>query len=113
MTQVYTHLDRDEHVGDEGRRYSASESTLEYRGREVLYQYVDAYGVTFCTGNYVSYVGSINVKGYVVRWKYGINENGEALSEIEPVTDKEEQREISALLWPGRSPRVNFLWVIS
>jgi len=109
MTQIYTHIDRDEHVGAEGRRYSATENTLEFRGRQVLYQYVDAFGVTFCTGSYVPYIGSLNVKGYVVRWKYGTNENVEALSEIEPMTDKEEQQEISALLWPSRSSRVNFL----
>jgi hypothetical protein len=33
-----------------------------------------------------------------VKWKYGTNEKGEALSEIEPVTDEGEQREISKLL---------------
>ena len=105
---IYTHLDRDEHVGDEGRRYCATENTIEYQGRQVLYQYVDSHGVTFCTGNYVPYVGSINVKGYVVRWKFGTDEDGNALSEVEPITNKEEQQEISARLWPGHSPRVNF-----
>ena len=40
----------------------------------------------------------INVKGYVTRWKYESNERGEALSEIEPITDEEEQRAIRDLV---------------
>ena len=43
----------------------------------------------------------MNVKGYVIRWKYGTNEEDESLSEIEPVTDKKERQEISQLLWPS------------
>jgi hypothetical protein len=109
MTYVYAHLSRDEHAGFEGDRYSATERTLQYRGRTVLYQYADAVGVTFCTGTGAPYVGSLNVKGYVVKWKYGTDETGEALSEIEPITDAQERREISELLWPGGgSYRVNF-----
>lgn len=102
MTYIYRHLVRDEHVGPEGDRYSATEATMEYRGRQVLYQYVDAVGVTFCTAAGTPYVGSINVKGYVVRWKYDNNDGGEPLSEIEPIADKEQQRDISRLLWPGQ-----------
>jgi len=109
MTSLYTHLERDEHVGDEGRRYSATENTLEFRGRSVLYQYVDSFGVTFCTGDYVPYVGTINVKGYVIRWKFATNEEGQPLTEVEPITDRQEQEELTSLLWPGRSPRVSFL----
>ncbi|RLC93322.1 MAG: hypothetical protein DRI39_06035 [Chloroflexi bacterium] len=109
MTYVYAHLSRDEHVGPEGDRYSATEQTLLYRGRTVLYQYVDAVGVTFCTATGAPYTGGINVKGYVVKWKYDTNENGEPLSEIEPITDPQQQAEISQLLWPGPGAhRVNF-----
>ena len=110
MTYVYRHCPRQEDIGSEGRQYSITEGILEYQGRKVLYQYVEALGVTFCTGTGASYVGSINVKGYVVRWKYGSNEKGEALSEIQPVSDVQEQQEIGKLLWPTRGiPRVNFL----
>ncbi len=109
VTYVYRHLPRDEHTGPEGNRYSATEGILEYQGRKVLYQYADALGVTFCTGTGAPYVGSINVKGYVVRWKYATDEAGDALSEIEPIADREVQKAISSLLWPEpRARRVTF-----
>jgi hypothetical protein len=38
------------------------------------------------------------VKGYVVRWKFGANEKGEMLSEIEPINNEMEKQEISKLL---------------
>jgi len=109
MSHVYVHPSPNEYVGAEDRQYSVTENTLDYQGRQVLYHYVESFGVTFCTGSYVSHVASINVKGYVTRWKYGTNERGESLSEIQPVADREEQQAISRLLWPGYSiPRVNF-----
>jgi hypothetical protein len=50
------------------------------------------------------------VAGYVLRWQYGTNGKGEALSEIEPITNVEERQAIGKLLWSGcDSSRVNFL----
>jgi hypothetical protein len=108
MAYVYAHPIRDPVL--EEKRYSLNEELLDYRGRKVLYQYAEASNVTFCTGTGVPWLGSMSVKGYVVRWRYGTNENGEALSEIEPITDPTERREISRLLWPGTSDasRVSF-----
>ena len=109
MTFVYQHLPRDEHVGAEGDRYSATEMTLDYHGKTVLYQYTDAVGVTFCTASGSPYVGGMNVKGYVIRWKYGTGEAGLAISEIQPITDSDERREVGNLLWPGHgASRVTF-----
>ncbi len=101
MAYTYHHLKRNEHAGCEGDRYSASEQTIEFRGRTVLCQYVDATAVNFCTASGTSYVGSINVKGYVLRWKYAVDHAGDAVSELEPVTDKEERLALSEKLWPG------------
>ena len=108
MAYMYAHPPQDS-VLDE-RRFTLSEGLLEYQGRKVLYHYAEATYVTFCTGSGTPWVGSISVKGYVVRWKYGTNDKGEALSEIEPITDPKEQREISGLLWPSANDcsRVNF-----
>ena len=53
--------------------------------------------ISFCDRSYATHLGSIIVKGYVLKWKYDANEKGEPLSEIEPVTDEVEQREISKL----------------
>jgi len=110
MTYIYRHGPQQEDVGSEGKQYSITEGILEYQGRKVLYQYVEALGISFCTVTGAAYVGNINVQGYVVRWKYGNNDKGEALSEIQPVSDVQERQEIGKLLWPtcGTS-RVNFV----
>jgi len=108
MAYVYAHPIRDPVL--EEKRFTLNEELLDYQGRKVLYHYAEASNITFCTGTGVSWLGSMSVKGYVVRWRYGSNENGEALSEVEPITDPVEQREIRGLLWPGTSDasRVSF-----
>jgi len=98
MKQVYVHVTEGEDIGFEGRSYRLAEELLDYQGRQVLYLKSEASAVSFCDRSYAYHLGSINVKGYVVRWKYGTNEKGETLSEIESVTDEGEQREISQLL---------------
>lgn len=110
MAYVYTHVPQNEAIGAEGRHYTITEKMLEYQGRRVLYQYIEAFGVTTCCGGYAGHIGGINVAGYVLRWKYGTNDKGEVLSEIEPIANVEEQQAIGKLLWSGcDSSRVNFL----
>ena len=98
MKYVYAHVTEGEDIGFDGRSYKIAEELLDYKGRKVLYLNSEASGVSFCDRSYAMHLGSINVKGYVVRWKYGTNEKGEALSEIEPITEKEEQQKISKIL---------------
>ena len=95
---VYVHVTEGEDIGFEGRSYRIAEELLDYQGRKVLYLNSEASGVSFCDRSYAMHLGSINVKGYVVKWKYGTNEKGEALSQIEPITDEGEQREIRKFL---------------
>ncbi len=110
MKYVYAHLPQNEDIGFEGRSYSVTEGLLEYRGRSVLYLCAEASDVTFCDCSYASRLVSVNVRGYVTRWKYESNEKGEALSEIEPITDEEEQRAIRDLLRASQyMSTVNFL----
>jgi hypothetical protein len=103
-TYVYAHTASDP-VLDEKRFTTSTEHTLEYKGRKVLYCYAEASAISFCSASGASYAGNMTVKGYVVRWKHGTNEKGEAVSEIEPVADKKEQEEISHILWPGMTSR--------
>ena len=98
MKQIYAHVIEGDDIGFEGRSYRITEGLLDYQERKVLYLNSEASGVSFCDRSYAMHLGSINVKGYVVRWKYGTNEKGETLSEIEPITDEDEQREISKLI---------------
>jgi len=106
-TYVYAHPFGDP-VLDDKRFTTSTEHTLEYKGRKVLYCYAEASAVSFCSASGANYAGNMTVKGYVVRWKYGANDRGEALSEIEPITDSNEQEEISQILWPGLNSRVSF-----
>jgi hypothetical protein len=108
-TFIYVHQISDP-VLDEKRFTTSTEHTLDYKGREVLYCYAEASAISFCSASGANYAGNMIVKGYVVRWQYSTNEDGEALSEIEPISDKKEQEEISRLLWPGMnsSSRVSF-----
>jgi hypothetical protein len=101
MGYIYAHQPQGEDIGFEGRSYILAENLLEHKGRKVLYLNTEASAISFCDGSYATHLGGIIVKGYVLKWKYGANEKGEPLSEIEPVTDEVEQREISKLLRDG------------
>ena len=98
MKYIYAHLPEGKDIGFEERSYSVTEGLLDYQGRKVLYLNVVASGVTFCDRSYASHIGTTIVKGYVLRWRYATNEEGEALSELEPIKIGEEQRAISKLL---------------
>ena len=101
MRYIYAHQPQGEDIGFDGRSYSLAENLLEYKGRKVLYLNTEATEISFCDRSYAMHLGSIIVKGYVMKWKYGGNEKGELLSEIEPVTDEVEQQEIIKLLRDG------------
>ena len=98
MAYIYAHLPQNEDIGFRERSYSVVEGLLEYEGRDILYLLVDASDITFCDRSYASHLTSVNVKGYVTQWKYGNNEAGEALSEIESVTDEGDKRAITHIL---------------
>jgi hypothetical protein len=101
---VYAHPLGDP-VLDEKRFTTSTELTLDYKGRRTLYCYAEASAISFCSAAGANYAGNMIVKGYVVRWKYGTNEKGEAMSEVEQVVDENEREEISHILWPGMNSR--------
>ncbi len=103
-TYVHVHQAADP-VLDDKRFTTSTERTLDYGGRTVLYTYAEASAISFCSASGASYAGNMTVWGYVVRWQYGANDRGEPLSEIEPVLDRDEQEQISLILWPGPSSR--------
>lgn len=105
----YVHLPQNEDIGPPDRSYRAREERLEYNGREVLYLVVETTGVTFCCdGSYASRIETTNVEGYITRWKYKTNEKGEAISELEPIEDKEARREIRKILQKEHISNINF-----
>lgn len=99
MPRDYVHLEEQgEEIGWDIRSYNASESTFDYNGRQVLLVEVEAGGCSFCDGSYAHNLTGANVEGYVLKWKYRESEDGWLVSEIEPVRDPTEQREIADIL---------------
>ena len=99
MASDYVHLNPEgEEIGWEIRSYKAIESTFEYNGKQVLLIEVEADNCTFCDGSYAMNLAGANVEGYVLKWKYRVNEEGQLVSEIEPVRDKADRKGIIALL---------------
>lgn len=104
----FVHLPQDEDIGPLNRSYRVREGRLEHNGREILYIMVETTNVTFCDGSYASRLQTVNVEGYITRWKYKTNENGEAISELEPIDDKETQSEIRKILKKEYISNINF-----
>ncbi|MBT4511341.1 MAG: hypothetical protein HOC20_03910 [Chloroflexi bacterium] len=99
MARDYVHLaEQGEEIGWEIRSYSASESTFECNGKQVLLIEVEAGGCTFCDGSYAHNLMGANIEGYILKWKYKENEDGLPVSEMEPVRDINEQKQIAEAL---------------
>ncbi len=93
----YTH----EKLGEEVRSISGyytitEEERLKYRGREILYTAGAAVIDNSCCG--VGGCSFVNVPGYIVSWKEEGGDSSPAISEVEPIKEEDEQREIKELL---------------
>jgi hypothetical protein len=87
------------------------EMKLKVGDREVLC--TEGVGVIdrACCGTGGSYF--VEVAGYIVSWKNGIDENGHAISDVIPVEDEGEKKQIKAQLqkiYPQAD--VNFIWPV-
>ncbi len=99
MTRDYIHLTKQgEEIGWEIRSYSASERTIDCDSRQVLLVEVESGECTFCDGSYAQSLKGVNIEGYILKWKYKQAEDGRPVSEIEPVRESDEQKEIAAIL---------------
>ena len=105
----YVHMQEEEDIGFDERPYRVlGEEKLEYEGREVLYFIVESTNFTCCDQILTSQLATVRVVRYIIRWKYGTNEKGEAISEIEPIEDKEAQQEITRILRKKHMLSVSF-----
>ena len=110
MTTTYVHLPQEEDIGPEGRSYSITENVINHNGRELFFLYVLASEISFCDRNYAPHIANINVKGYVVKWKYISNEKGETISEIDQINDSADRRTITDFLHTNYSvSTINFI----
>ncbi|MBI4288634.1 MAG: hypothetical protein HY671_09435 [Chloroflexi bacterium] len=98
MTKTYVHAPVNVTIGPEDRGYCLEEELLEHRGREVLCVHSKAGSCRFCDGISLSGLYTIFVKGYIVTDRYRISDNGEVVTEFQPIVDEVERREIEAVL---------------
>ena len=93
----YTHEKLGEEVRSVAGYYTITEEErLKYREREVLYVAGLAVIDNSCCG--VGGCSFVNVPGYIVSWKEKGGDSSPAISEVEPIKDKENQKEIKELL---------------
>jgi len=94
----YRHTPLDEEVRFLcGSYWIEREERLPYGGEEVLYLVGRTSSITACCGGCTPF-SFIKVVGRVKEWHFGRDHEGHPLSEVEPIRDPEEQKEIKALL---------------
>jgi hypothetical protein len=101
VTIEYAHLPLGEDVIAFAGYYTPEkEALLRFRGRDVLY--VTGHIVVEATchegGCAAANYWYAIVPGYVLRWQYRRNESGLPVTEVEPIADRETQKEIERLL---------------
>lgn len=94
---VYTHADLNSEVHSIAGYYCPlKEGKLQYNGREVLYVLGQATVDNSCCANGCWQYAL--VPGYIVRWEYGANADGLAVSEVEPIRDSATQAAVSQII---------------
>lgn len=97
MSVEYVHQELDPEITAIGGHYVLTkEVRLPFREREVLYLVGYAVFDTTCCG--VGGYAYALVPGFVLNWKVKANENGLAVSLVEPIRDAAIQKEIRRLI---------------
>ena len=97
MVKEYTHPDLNEEIDFISGYYMPQrEERLAYNGREFLYIAGIWQINKACCGE--GGCGYVQVQGYINKWKDKTNSDGKAVSLLEPVTDPQEQKEISEII---------------
>jgi hypothetical protein len=97
LAMIYRHKELGREIESISGHYSfLEEIRLNFRGRDVLCNRGVGIVDSSCCG--VGGCGFIEVSGYIVSWKAGIDDGGKPLSELVPITDEEEKSEIRAIL---------------
>ncbi len=109
MTQEYTHAELGQEVRSiTGYYMPEKEERIKYKDKEVLYIFGAAVMDNACCG--AGGCGYALVPGYVVNWKTKKSREGLPVSDVEPIRDEEEKREIAAIVKKREAvPDVNFM----
>ena len=97
MTKRIVHEQLGQEIIAVGGRYAlVQEKRLPFRGREILYWV--GYGVfdTTCCGT--GGCAYALVSGFILEWKYETNEDGLAVSCVEPIRSEIIQKEVQRLI---------------
>jgi hypothetical protein len=98
----YVHLELGEDLqGLAGYYTPLKELRLETNGREVLCVIGMSVVESACCGG--GTFGYATVPGYILSWKERTNDNGLAVSRVEPVTDEMVKREVSTKIREGEN----------
>jgi len=96
-TSLYTHPRLGEEVeAISGHYVPQREERIEWDGKELLYLVGYMIVDSSCCGPGGG--GYALVPGYVVKWKHTTGDEGLDVSEVEPITSKEEQEEIKRMI---------------
>lgn len=105
----FTHFQLDEEVKSiSGHMVFQDEKRLQFEGREILYY--KGYSVTdsSCCGNGACLF--TYVPGFISKWHKGEDNEGNPVSEVEPITDNELKKRLTRLIIDSETcTQVNFL----
>ena len=104
----YTHLELNQHVDALAGYYTPlKEIRLKYNGREVLYVVGEAVVEASCCG--FQNRAYVLVPGYLIHWKNKTNERGLPVSEVEPITDPQQQDNFKKIIREAEQiPQIDF-----
>ena len=108
MMNQYTHRPPGHEVQSISGHYVINEEKrIPFQGREVLVATGGFVVDSSCCGT--GGCGFALVPGYVVRWKASRNEEGEPVTEIEPIQDAQAKQALRTLIQESEKvPQVNF-----
>ncbi|MFC2038806.1 hypothetical protein ACFLUG_03440 [Chloroflexota bacterium] len=94
----FTHQEpgKDVIFGIAGRYMPLQESVLDYGGRKILYSIGQVFMESSCCD--LPDWTYIVVPGYIVNLKNTLNQDGLAVSEVEPVKDRKAREELTAII---------------
>ncbi len=95
MAQEHVHLELNQEVTAIGGHYVlVKEVRLPFRGREILYLVGHAAFDTSCCG--AGGCAYALVPGFVLSWKDTTNEDGQAISQVEPIVNQGMRKQVQA-----------------
>ena len=111
MSMLYTHqeLNADHSAGLDGSYVPQKEVKFNHNGREALYVVVKIQGGSVCCGFFNGKYAM--VPGYIVNWQNMKDEDGQPISEVEPISDDKAKEYIKQIIETSESvppPAITF-----